>query len=123
MAFGRCKHLGYRQRSQGHSLIELYVVADQRGLADHDAGAVVDDHRMAQRRAWMNVDAGPLVSPLGQDARQDRDSQLVEAMGDSMDGDGQEPGIGQDDLVDAFRRGIAPLERRGVDHQLAVDLR
>jgi hypothetical protein len=122
MALVRRQRLGDRERAQGHSLVELHVVADLGRFADHDAGAVVDDDRMAERRAGVDVDAGPLVRPLGQHARQDGHAQLVEPMGDAMDGDGQEAGVGQDDLVDALGRGVAALDCRGVDHQLAVDL-
>ena len=71
----------------------------------------------------MDVDARSLVSPFGQHARQDRHAELAEAVGDAMDGDGQEPGISHDDLVDALGRGVAALDGGGVDHQLAVNFR
>jgi hypothetical protein len=122
MALGRGQGLGDRQGAQGDALVELHVVADDGRLADDDAGAVVDDHGVAQRRAGVDVDAGPLVRPFGQHARQERHAQFVEAVGDAVDGDGEEAGVGQDHLVDALGRGVAALDGRGVDHQLAVDL-
>jgi len=47
MSLGRGQRLGDGERAQGHALVELHVVADHGCFADDDAGAVVDDHRMA----------------------------------------------------------------------------
>ena len=123
MTLGRGERLGHGKRPQGHALVELHVVSDHGGFADDDAGAVIDDDWMAQGRPGVNVYARPFVSPFGQHARQERHAQFAEAMGDAVDGDGQEAGVGQDDLVHALGRGVAALDGRGIDHQLPMYLR
>ncbi len=44
--------------SKGHALIELDVVTDVRGFANHDAGAVVDEKAATNAGAGMDIDAG-----------------------------------------------------------------
>src|SRR5690606_28775931 len=43
---------------EGHALIDATVIADLRRLADDDAGSVIDEERLANCRAGVNVDAG-----------------------------------------------------------------
>ena len=47
--------------AQGGPLVDGHVVAYLGGFADHHAGAVVDEHALAQLRAGVNVDARALV--------------------------------------------------------------
>ena len=65
---GRMPFLSFQQltaaggkRSQRDALIDLRVLADLRGLADHDARAVVDEEVFSQLRAGMDVDPGFVV--------------------------------------------------------------
>ena len=46
------------ERAERHALIELDVVADDRRLADDDAGAVVDEEVFADLGAGVDVDTG-----------------------------------------------------------------
>ena len=50
-----------RQRAQRHALVQLNVAADDRGLADDDAGAVVDEKPGTDLSAGVDVDAGAAV--------------------------------------------------------------
>ena len=47
-----------RQRAQGDTLIDTNRASDAAGLADDDAGAVVDEKGRADAGAGVNVDAG-----------------------------------------------------------------
>ena len=53
-----------RQRAQRHALVQLDVAADDGGLADDDAAAVVDEDPMSQDRARMDLDPGLSYRPL-----------------------------------------------------------
>ena len=48
------------------------MLADHGRLANHDAGAVVDEEAPSDRRAGMNVDSGQRMSDLGNDVRDQR---------------------------------------------------
>ena len=65
------------EASERHALVEPHVASDDRRLPDDDAGAVVYEEPLADRRARMDVDAGLGVGELGHDAREDRDLELV----------------------------------------------
>ena len=43
-------------RAQGDALVEFHVVADDRGFADYDASAVVDEKVGADLRSGVDVD-------------------------------------------------------------------
>ena len=90
-------------------MVELHAVADLAGLADDHAGAVIDEEVGSDRGAGMDVDAGAAVGPLGHHAREERDILAVEQMGDALDGDGLQTGIGEDDLLETARGGIARI--------------
>ena len=46
------------ERSDGNALIDLYVLTDDGGLTDYDAGSVVDKEVLVDGRSRMNVDSG-----------------------------------------------------------------
>ena len=75
MAFLPAQLLARRERpgDQAHALIHLHVVADDAGLADDRAGAVVHEEMRADLRARVQVHAGAGVRPLGHDARDEGD--------------------------------------------------
>ena len=52
------------QRAERHALIKLHVVADLGRLADHHAGAVVDEEVLADLAPGMNVDARLANGPI-----------------------------------------------------------
>src|SRR5450759_554740 len=64
--------------AQGDSLLHGHVVADLRGLSDHDSGAVVDEQAVADARAGVDLDAGEKAVELADPARHDRYAHIVE---------------------------------------------
>ena len=50
--------------AEGDGLVDTHIVADDRGLADHDAGAVIDEETRSDAGARMNVDSGPRMRDL-----------------------------------------------------------
>src|SRR3546814_14792229 len=60
--------------AEGDALVERHVVADLRGLTDHDAHAVVDEQPLADPGAGMDLDAGDDVADM-----RDAESQQVPA--------------------------------------------
>src|ERR1700724_4819670 len=52
-------------RSQGNPVIELYVVSDNAGFSDDDTGSVIDKEIVTDLGAWMNIDPGSAMGPLG----------------------------------------------------------
>ena len=48
-----------RPASQGHALVEMHAVAHDRGLADHEAAAMVDEQSRPDGGGGMDVDPGP----------------------------------------------------------------
>lgn len=61
-------------RAQGHALIQLHVLAEHGGLADHVAGSVVDRERRSDLRAGVDVDARGPVRDFADEAREQSDA-------------------------------------------------
>ena len=99
------------ERAQGHALVKLHVLADQAGFADHDAGAVIDEEIVADRGPGVDVDAGEIVCVFGHDPRDQRHLLLVQFMGDAVDADGKQAGIGKNDFV-GVSGGRVAIKRR-----------
>ena len=76
-------------------------------LADDDAGAVVDEEVVADRGAGMDVDAGAAMGPLAHHARDERDRELVQQVGEAVDGDRLQAGVAKDDFGGRFARRVA----------------
>ena len=85
--------------TEGDTLIEGDVVANDGGLANDDASAVVDGEILAYLGARMDVDAGARVGLLGDDAGYDGHLHLMEQMGQTVVGHGVHDGIAVDDLA------------------------
>ena len=113
--------LPHAGRAQRDALVELHAVADDRRLAHHHAGAVVDAEGGADAGARVNVDAGFAVGKFADEPGHQRHTQLVQGVGDAVQGDGAEAGIGEDDLVAAGGGGVALVMRLGVAQQRIVN--
>lgn len=100
-----------RERAECHALIQAYVIADLAGLADHDPRAVIDEEAAADLRAGVDVDARRRVRALGDDARCERDTQPVQVVCDSIQGERVDRRVRDDDLG-VTARGRVALERR-----------
>ena len=83
---------------------------------------MVDEELLADGRAGVDVDARLRVGVLGHHARQQRHAELVEHVGQAVDGDGVEAGVAEDDLVEALGRGVAPVGRAHVARGEAAHL-
>ena len=93
-----------RHRPEGHTLVELHVVADLGGLPDDHTGGVVDEEVPAYSSPGVQVDAGGGMSPFGHDAGYERHVHEIELVREPVDGDGQHARVGEDDLPGGFRR-------------------
>src|ERR1044072_9721747 len=71
-------------RAQGHGLIEAHPLADHRGFADDDAGAMVDEEAAADLRSRMDVDAGQRMGDLANLPRQEPGAQAMQGMRQAM---------------------------------------
>ena len=110
-------------RAEGNALIYLDVVADGGGLADNDTRAVVDKEILADCRACVDIYAGLLVGVLGHNSRQIGDAEAVELVSYAVDRDGDEAGIGEDDLLGTPGGGIALVDRLNVLDEKRLDAR
>ena len=111
-----------RLRAERHALVDFDVVADARGLADDDAGAVVDEEMVADLRPRVDVAAGFFVRVLGDEAGNEGHAQFVEDVGDALQRDHEHAGVGEDDLVDAARGRISIVGGGDVGVRDAADV-
>ena len=86
------------------------MVADDRGLAHHDAGAVVDEEVFADGGPGVDIDAGDAVGVLGHHSGQHGYPQGVEHMGQPVHRDGKQAGIAEDDLVGRVGGGVTVVK-------------
>ena len=93
--------------AQGDTLVDLGMAANDRGLADDNAGAVVDEEVLPYLRAGADVDARDAVSVLAQQARDQRHLQLLQLVCHAVGEDGEEAGVANEDLLEAARRRVA----------------
>ena len=70
--------------AERHALIEQAVVADLGRLADHDAGAVVNDQTAADLRAGVDFNSGPHLRPLRDRARDKKAAMPVKPVRDAV---------------------------------------
>ena len=120
MALLAAEILGDERSSEGYSLVDFYVVSDDGGLSDDDAGAVVDVEMCSDTGSGVDVDPRAAVGILGDDPGQDRNAQTVHDVGDAVDHHGIKARITQDDLFDASGGGVGLFEYRGILQQLVV---
>ena len=111
------------QSAQRHTLVKLYARADDGGLTDHHARAVVDEERRADGRAWIDVDSRNGMGVFAHDARNEGNLRRVQFMGDAMDADRLEARIRQDNLVQRLGGRIAVQRRLRVRQQDFTDFR
>ena len=84
--------------AERHALVERHVLADLRGLAHHDAHAVVDEQPVADlRRRWISIPVS-VRARRGDRARHHRDAGVVERVGDPVAEDRMDAGPCGEDL-------------------------
>ena len=111
------------ERTERNPLVELHVAADFARLADHDAGAVVDEEVVADRGARMDVDAGARVGPLGHHARDERHLEPVQEVGQPVDGHRLQARVAEDHLVERAHGRVAVVGRLHVRGQHPAQFR
>ena len=67
---------------------------------------MVDEEMTADARAGVDINSGLAMRPLGHHARHERKVLAVEKMRDTLDGDGFEEGVGENDFVAGARGGV-----------------
>ena len=86
------------------------MVPDDRGLADDDAGAVVDEEILADGGPGVDIDARLAVGVLGHDSRQQGHPHGIEHMGQAINRNGENAGVAIDDLIGAVGGGVSVVE-------------
>ena len=110
--------------AERHALVDRHPVADLGRLADHDAGAVVDERLGADARGRVDLDPGDRPGRVGERERHDRHARLVKRVGHAVDKDRLHTAPAGEDLErpDAARGRIALARGREVAADLAADL-
>ena len=108
--------------TEGDTLIEGDVVADDAGLADDDTRAVVDGEVLANLGTGVDVDAGLGMGLLGDDAGDDGHLHLVQAVGDAVVYHRVDHGVAEDHLAVGLRRRVVVEHGLHVGIQQALDL-
>ena len=93
--------------AKGHSLIQGDVVADDRGLADDDAHAMIDEEAPADFRAGMDFDSGDEPAELRQRPRGKSPAVNPQPVMKAVAPQRMQTGVEHDDLQPGLRRGIA----------------
>jgi len=86
---------GIADAAEGDAVEQLDMVAEHRGLADHDAHAVVDEQAFADGGAGMDLDAGEQAGQLRDQPRQEEPADAVEDMRKLVQKPGPDAGIQQ----------------------------
>ncbi len=103
--------------AQGNALINFNVLSDNCCFADNDACSVVDKEAWTDLRAGVNVDARSVVDVFTHHAREDWNAALVELVGQSVNGECAQSGIGQNDFGIAFGGRIAFIGGAEIDFE------
>src|SRR6266540_1220639 len=93
-------------RTERDRVIKLHARADLRRLTDDYTSTVIDEKVFANFRARVDIDPGTAVRPLGHDAWDQRHF-VVKEMRHSVNGDGFQRGVSENDFLIAFRSRIA----------------
>jgi hypothetical protein len=106
--------------AERHPLVEGDPLADLGCLADHNAGAVVDEELAADLRRRVDLDAGDRPGQVREHARRNRHPRLEQRVGKPVREQGLNPGPAQQDLQrrDSLRRRIAIAGGRDVGAHL-----
>ncbi|MPN12174.1 hypothetical protein SDC9_159486 [bioreactor metagenome] len=97
--------------AKGNSMVDKHVVADFRGLAYDDARAMVYDEAAAYFRTGVYLNISAQTRPLGDKARNEKETALIEPVGYPVIYRGVDAGVEQKYLDLASRGGVAMLVR------------
>ena len=109
-------------RAERDRLVQAHVAADDGGLADHDAGPVVDEEAGADLRGRVDVDPGQGVGDVGAQPRQEGHAEAVQAVRDAVVEHRDRAGIAQHDFGHRTGGRIAGQRRLHVGHDQGAHL-
>ena len=92
--------------TEGHTLVQLYVVADDAGLADYHTRTMVDGKITAYFRSRMDIDSCFTMRHLGDDAGNEGDTQLEQFVCNAVVADGSDGRITADDFAERLCGGV-----------------
>ena len=105
---------GKGQGPQGHALVQAAVAPQNTGFADNHAGAVVDEEILADGRAGVDVNARARMGHLGNDARDHRNLECIQLMGDAVVEHGVHGRIAENGFAGTGGRRIALIGGLGI---------
>src|SRR5208337_5148805 len=85
--------------SQGHTVVKSHPSADGGGFADHHARPMIDEERLANRSAGIDIDAGVAVRHLGHHTGEERHSHQVEPVRQALHGNGLHARVAEQNLL------------------------
>ena len=112
--------VGLAGAPQGDALIQQAAVADHGRFTDHHAHAVVDEHAVADPGAGVDFNAGSQSPQLAQQPSyqgQRRQPPAPQPVAETVQGQGVQPWIAEQDLQRASRRRISLLDDCQVGQQ------
>jgi hypothetical protein len=109
-------------RSQGNPMIELYMVTDNAGFSDDDTSSVIDKEIVTDLGAWMNIDPGSAMGPLGHNPREQWQLHQVKGVGDALNSDRLDTRIANDYFLVALTCRIALICRFYIGTQKQTNL-
>ena len=99
MAFFVRKCFIYAKGTEGHALINFYILFDDRSFSNHYSCSVVDNKRWADCCTWVDIYAGNTVSAFSDEAWNYRNLPVEEPIGNSIHRNRVEARIRRDYLV------------------------
>lgn len=100
--------------SERDTVIEHAVVADDCGLADDNAHAVIDEQATADLGTWMNLDSGEEPGDLREEPSEEPQLPAPQRMADAMPPDGVHPRVEKEDNRSAHRSRVVSARSRDV---------
>ncbi len=92
---------------EADALVHFDAATDGGGFSNDGAGAVIDEEVGADGGSGVEVHAGAAVGPFGHDSGDEGYLAQVEFVGEALDGDGFDEGVGDDDFLGAECGGVA----------------
>lgn len=109
-------------RTEGDTLVESDMLADDAGFADDKAGAVVDAEVVSDLRAGMDVDSGGRMSQFGDDAGQERDARLEQCVREAVMGHGDQCRVAEYHFFEAAGGRVSVEDGFDIGAELAAKL-
>src|SRR5690349_24994792 len=85
----------FSRATESHALIEGHIVADDAGLANHDAHAVIDEEAAANLRGGMNFNSGEQARDLRKPAPEEKETVVPQPMIDAVEPDRVQAGVAE----------------------------